>query len=151
MDDVAGMAERIPPFDLPRLQVADLGPFLALRESAPCPALNALADACVTELDTHRMPAGADEIARRRKSGLNAEQDAMLLNWGYPHVLQTWRFHMTLTRRLSPAEHDQLLPRAQSFFEAALQTPRQVVDICIFTQAGQGQPFMLAERVPLRG
>ena len=28
----------------------------------------------------------------------------MLVDWGYPHLLGTWRFHMTLTRRLTAAE-----------------------------------------------
>jgi hypothetical protein len=151
LDDAAALARGIAPFDLPPLQVADLGGFLALRESAPCPPLHALADACVTELDTHRVPADAAEIARRRKSGLPPEQDAMLLAWGYPHVLATWRFHMTLTRRLPPAERAGIMPAAEAYFAAALAVPRQVADICIYTQAEPGAPFRLAERLPLGG
>ncbi|WP_158744367.1 DUF1045 domain-containing protein [Acidisphaera sp. L21] len=151
MEDAERVAASIAPFDLPRLEVASIGTFLALRESVPCPPLNALADACVTELDSHRVPADAAEIARRRKSKLSPEQDAMLLNWGYPHVLSTWRFHMTLTRRLSPEEWDVVQPEAMAHFAASLAQPRRVADICLFTQAAPGAPFMLAERVPLHG
>ena len=151
VDDAAAIADRLAPFDLPALRVADLGGFLALREASPCPPLHALADACVTGLDAHRLPPGVDEIARRRRAGLTPLQDAMLLDWGYPHVLATWRFHMTLTRRLSPEERASFTPLAEAHFAAALARPRRVADICLFTQAGPGAPFMLAERLPLRG
>ena len=151
VDDAAALFATVAPFDLPPLQVAELGAFLALRETAPCPALHALADVSVTGLDTHRVPADAAELAQRRKSGLSPEQEAMLVNWGYPHVLSAWRFHMTLTRRLTQAERADIQPRAAEHFAAALAQPRQVCDVCIFTQAAAGQPFLLAERIPLGG
>ena len=141
LDDLTGLADGIAPFDLPPLQVADLGPFLALRETAPCPPLNALADACVTGMDAHRLPADAAEIARRRRSTLSPEQDRMLLDWGYPHVLETWRFHMTLTRRLSPDERAVMQPAAMAHFAAALTRKRHVTDICVFTQNAPGRRF----------
>ncbi len=151
LDDLGALADGIAPFDLPPLQVADLGAFLALRETVPSLPLHALADACVTGMDTHRVCADAAEIARRRTSTLSPEQDRMLLDWGYPHVLGTWRFHMTLTRRLSPEERAVVQPAALDHFAAALALQRRVTDICVFTQAAVGGPFMLAERVPLRG
>ncbi len=149
LDDAKALATGIAPFDLPPLEVAALGSFLALRETAPCQPLHDLADACVTGLDSHRLPADAAEIARRRHAGLTADQDAMLLDWGYPHVLRTWRFHMTLTRRLSPAERETVQPQAEAHFAAALAQPRRVTALCLFTQAAPGAPFILAERVPL--
>ena len=151
LDDAVALADGLAPFDLPALEVAALGDFLALRETARCPPLHHLADACVTGLDSHRVPADAAEIARRRRSGLTPEQDAMLLDWGYPHVLGTWRFHMTLTRRLSAAERAVVQPAATAHFAAALAQKRRVTDICLFSQAAPGAPFILAERVPLRG
>ncbi len=151
LDDAVALAEEIAPFDLPALEVAALGAFLALRETAPCQALHDLADTCVTGLDSHRVPADAAETARRRTSRLTPEQDAMLLDWGYPHVLATWRFHMTLTRRLSPAEREAVQPAATAHFADALARPRRVTDICLFTQATPAAPFILAERVPLSG
>lgn len=149
LDDMAALADRLMPFDLPSLAVMDLGGFLALRETAPCPALHALADACVIDLDTHRRPADGAELAQRRRSKLTAEQDAMLVDWGYPHVLRTWWFHITLTRRLSVDERAIVQPEAEAHFAAALALPRRVGDICLFTQASAGAPFMLAERFAL--
>ncbi len=151
LNDAAALAARLAPFDLPRLAVADLGGFLALRETEPCPALQALADACVVDLDPHRVPAEPAELAQRRRGGLTPEQDAMLVDWGYPHVLSTWRFHMTLTRRLSAEERAEIQPAAELHFAAALARPRRVEEICVFTQARAGAPFLLAERLALGG
>ena len=145
------MAGRIAPFDLPPLAVTDLHGFLALRETAPCPALQALADQCVAELDSLRAPPGEAELARRRKSSLSPVQDALLQRWGYPYVFGAWFFHMTLTRRLNAEEHTVWRPAAEAFFADALRAPRRVTDICLFTQAAPGAAFTISERVPLRG
>ena len=148
---VRAMAADIAPFMLPTLAVADLRGFLALRETAPCAPLQSLADACVERIDSFRMPPSEDELARRRRARLSAEQDAMLVRWGYPYVFGTWFFHMTLTRRLSEAERAHVLPAAESWFAPALTVERRVEDICLFTQAEPGEAFTLAERIPLRG
>ena len=151
MSAVRDMARDIAPFDLPRLAVCDLRGFLALRETSPCPTLQGLADACVERLDRFRQQPAEAELARRRKGKLSAEQDAMLVRWGYPYVFGTWFFHMTLTRRLTGAEKTIVRPAAESWFAPALAVARRVEDICIFTQPGPGAAFSLAERMRLRG
>ena len=98
-----------------------------------------------------RGPATAQEWARRRQAGLTADQDALLVRWGYPYVFGSWFFHMTLTRRLSDAEKAPVLPAAEAWFAPALRTQRRVQDICVFTQATPDAAFTLAERVRLRG
>jgi putative phosphonate metabolism protein len=143
------LAARIAPFDLPRLAVTDLHGFLALRETEPCPPLQALADACVVDLDRFRAPPSEDELARRRRARLTEAQNAMLARFGYPYVLETWFFHMTLTRRLSPEEHRSWRPAVERFFAAAVAKSRPVTDICLFTQTGPGAPFVIAERLAL--
>ncbi len=148
---VRAMAATIAPFELPPLAVHDLRGFLALRETAPCPALQALADACVEHLDAFRAPISSAELARRRASGLTAEQDALLMRWGYPYVFDEWFFHMTLTRRLSLREKAFFLPAAEAHFAPALAAGRVVSDVCVFTQATPDAAFTIAERVPLLG
>lgn len=149
--EAAALAVRLRPFALPPLAVQDLRGFLALREALPSPALQALADACVEGLDRHRAPADPAELARRRRHGLSADQDAMLSRWGYPHVFGTWFFHMTLTRRLQVAEIERVRPLAEAHFAPALASARQVAHLTIFTQAAPGAPFLVAERLPLGG
>ncbi len=151
IDDAEALAARLAAFDLPPLHVADLSGFLAVREAAPCPALRHLADACVAGLDRHRAPPTEAELARRRRGGLSPAREAMLTRWGYPGVFDEWRFHMTLTRRLTDAERAVFRPAAEAHLAAALPQPRRVADVCVFTQPAEGQPFILAERLPLRG
>ena len=145
------VANRIAPFELPQLAVSDVHGFLALRETSACAPLQALADACVGHLDHLREPLTDDEIARRRRARLTSQQDAMLLRWGYPYVFETWFFHMTLTRRLNAAEKEVFMPAAEAYFERAIVRPRQVSDICLFVQPAANEPFVIEERVLLRG
>lgn len=144
-------ATRTAPFALPPLQITDLDGFLALREAEPCPALQALADGAVTALDPHRAPATEAEIARRKPEKLSPRQREYLASWGYPYVFAEWRFHMTLTRRLTPAEKAIILPAVTEALGDALSLTRTVSDICVFTQAAPGAPFTILERLKLRG
>ena len=148
---VRAVARWIAPFDLPPLAVTDLRGFLALTETIPCAALQGLADACVAGLDDCREPASADALARRRRARLTDQQDTMLERWGYPYVFETWTFHMTLTQRLGEAEKGFWFDAAKRHFAAAVAVPRRVTDICLFTQPGPGVPFVIAERIALRG
>jgi hypothetical protein len=122
------IAACIPAFDLPGMRVADLHGFLALREVAPSPALQALADACVAGADHLRAPPGPAELARRRRTGLSPAQDTNLRAWGYPYVFATWTFHMTLSRRLSAEEQTYFRPAAEAWFTPVLARPRRVTD-----------------------
>jgi putative phosphonate metabolism protein len=148
---VRRLAASAAPFMLPSLHVADLHGFLALREIDHCPPLQALCDRCVADLDDLRAPPGEAELARRRKAGLTAAQDALLSRWGYPYVFEEWFFHMTLTRRLDAAEKAIVKPVADAFFGPSLHLRRHVTDICLFTQSGPDAAFVIAERVALRG
>jgi len=145
------LADRTAPFELPTLAVSDVFGFLALRETTPCPPLQALADACVAHLDPFRAPPPEVELARRRRAGLTPLQQSMLQRWGYPYVLETWFFHLTLTRRLTAAEKALYQPAAEHYFARAIATPRRVMDICLFIQPAPGEPFVIAERLKLRG
>ncbi len=150
VDAAEKLARDIPAFTLPPLSVENLHGFLALRETAPNQEIQALADACVARLDEFRAPPSEAELARRRRSQLTPAQEKNLVCWGYPYVFDTWFFHMTLTRRLSPDEHAIYRPAAEAFFAAALAKPQLVTDICLFTQREPGAPFIVAQRLPLR-
>lgn len=146
----AELAGGIDAFALPPLRVIDLDGFLALGLAAPSPSLRAFVDACVAGVDDFRDPPTADELARRRAMRLSPERTAMLRRWGYPDVLDTWVFHMTLTRRLTTAEAAIYRPAADAHFAVALDAPRAVQDLCLFVQPDADAPFTLAARLPLR-
>lgn len=150
-DAVASFAARRPAFDLPPLAVMDLKGFLALRETAPCAPLQALADAAVVELDAHRAPPSDAELERRRRAPLSPRHEELLARHGYPYVLEEWRFHVTLTRRLTQDEAARVRPAAEAHFEGIAGCRRRVESVCLFTQARPGAPFLIAERFALSG
>jgi hypothetical protein len=146
-DAVRAVASQTQPFALPPLELADIGRFLALRESAPCPALRDLADRCVMLTNSHRLAPTAEELAKRRRAGLSARQEELLQRWGYPYVMEAWFFHVTLTRRLSADEWRDVRPAAEAHFDGVLNTARWVDSVCIFTS--NNSDFLIAERFAL--
>jgi hypothetical protein len=150
MADAAALARRTAPFLMPALAVMNMDGFLALGERAPSMALRELADACVEATDRHRRRPGEAELARRRQAGLSPYEEEMLQRWGYPYVMQAWRFHVTLSRRLSEDEMSGLKARAEAHFAAALSCSRQVDEIAVFTQKDDAA-FLLAGRLRLEG
>lgn len=151
LDRAVALAGRIAAFDLPPLSVQDLHGFLALRETAPCPALQAFADECVAALDDQRAPPTPEEIARRRPERLTPAQRGLLARWGYPYVFGEWQFHVTLTRRLTAEERAVVRPAVTRFLRGVEARPRRVTELCLFAQPAPGAPFTIAERLPLLG
>lgn len=146
---VAELAGRTGPARADTLQIAPLGRFLALTICGDAKAINRVAAACVTGLDAFRAPATEQELARRRGAGLRSGQEDMLTRWGYPHVLNEFRFHMTLTARLPKAElavwHDRLRAHLPP-----LPAPFEVGHISLVGERADGR-FEQIERFQLTG
>ncbi|KAA5604660.1 DUF1045 domain-containing protein [Roseospira marina] len=150
-DDLVAAVDRFAvdraPFTIPPLTVAALGGFLALVPSAPSPALEDLAAACVQTFDGFRAPPAPDEVARRQAAGLTAAQAALLDRWGYPYVLGEFRFHMTLTGRIDdPAERAAVADALTHLFAPLLGAPEPVTGVAVFHQPDRTQPFRVIHR-----
>ena len=142
-------AEREPRLTIPALQVSLLGNFLALTLAQPHPALDSLAALCVEHFEPFRQPESIEEAAKRRRPSMTARHLELLDRWGYPYVLDEWRFHMTLTSSLADPElRTTLLNRLESHFAPALEQPVFVEDLCLFAQSDRSSPFALTERFP---
>jgi putative phosphonate metabolism protein len=133
-------------FDLAPLTVARLAHFIAVRPAAASAPLQALADACVTEFDDLRAPLAASDAARRRAAGLNSRQETLLQRYGYPYVLDQFRFHLTLTEALDAAAAQRLLPWLTDYFADALRQPIAVSGVCLFVQVEPAAHFRLVRR-----
>lgn len=131
------------------LSLQDVDGFLALVVNDGSTALDELAADSVRYLDDFRVPASDTELARRRAAGLTERQDANLLRWGYPYVFDDYRFHITLTRRLSQDERDWVMPLAKTHFASVLDKPFVFDALSIVTEPADGQPFMVEMRLPL--
>ncbi len=135
------LAGRTPGLELPPLAVQRLGNFLALAPQQPSAGLQLLAQSCVTSLYEFAAAPDEAEIAARIAQGrLNAEQQALLRRWGYPHVLHRFRLHLTLTgdlRSLSAAQIDTLEAHARAQFSVLPQPlPLQALSLCVEPHAG---------------
>jgi putative phosphonate metabolism protein len=133
-----------------QLELAPLSGFLALQPAVPHTQLMQFAAECVRHFDRFRRPAEPKELAQRRSAGLNPRQDALLLQFGYPYVLDQFRFHVTLTDRLAPDELERLRPWLEQYFSEALREPLTVSDICLFVQPAREAAFRLVRRYPLQ-
>jgi hypothetical protein len=152
---IGRIARATPRFAMPRLSVQWLSGFLALRPAEPLPRhhrLHWLADACVTELDGWRAPPGEDELRRRLAQPLDAARQQALMRWGYPHVLDHWQFHMTLSDGLADLDivaRERLHAEAQHHFATALAQPLVCDALSVFVEHHPGEPLRLVQRVPL--
>lgn len=148
---IAALAEKMAPVVAPRLKVTSELGFVALQPSAKGPALDALARACVTDLDLLRAPLTGAELAKRRRGGLDTVEDANLRNWGYPYVLDRFRFHITLSSGLARREATELAALLEPLFAPVLYSEFHVDELCLFGDPGDGQPFRIIKRYPLTG
>lgn len=153
---VRGVAWGHAAFPMPRLEVAGLADFLALRPAAPLVAhhpLRRLADDCVTRLDRWRArPAMADELQRQMKPGLDARQRSQVAALGYAFVLDDWRCHFTLSDSLSGVDGPDaaaLREAAERHFEPALGAPWHCDAVSVFVEPAPGEPFELRARAAL--
>jgi hypothetical protein len=144
--DAQTLARALKPSRLPALAVQALDGFAALCPTAEIPELAALAAAVVTKLDHHRLPEAPEKQASRAL-GRTPAQAAYLARWGYPFVLDEWRFHMTLSN--TGAATSALLTAATRHFAAVLERERRVDELAIFVESGPGAAFRLAERITL--
>lgn len=134
---------------LPPMQVAELNDFICLRPVASCPAIGKLAADLVERLDWCRRPPDAAELARRRRAGLSVRQQQLLLRWGYPYVLDEFRFHLTLTGALTDNRERAKLRRfLEDLFAEALQTAVVVDRVSLFVE-DDGRPLILSAAYPL--
>lgn len=147
LTDLAG---RLQPVALPGLQLRALDGFLALvPEGDPTP-LQQLAAEVVRDLDNLRAPLTEAEIARRRPERLSPRQRALLDRWGYPFVMDQFRFHLTLTDRLPEDLAAQAQTVLADHFAPVLPRPFRVAELCLFGEPEDGG-FRLLHRYALTG
>jgi putative phosphonate metabolism protein len=145
----ANFARHHAPFTIPGLKLALLGDFIALVPRDRAPALDELAAECVRAFDPFRAAAAAEELARRRQADLTERQDQMLVRWGYPYVLDEFRFHLTLTGRLSEPDRETVWPMLDRLTEKLCGIPIPVRDLVVFAQQSDAEPFYVAARFRL--
>lgn len=138
------------PVTLAGLVPARLGGFLALVPMGEVAGLAALAARCVETFDGFRAPAGAAETARRRAAGLTPEQDRLLQRWGYPYVMEAFRYHMTLSGKLGAETADAVLAVLGAHLEPLLPRPHVIAHLTLAGERADGH-FEEIHRYTLAG
>ncbi len=145
---VAAVAADLPPLHLDGLEVRALAGFVALTPVGDQTALARMAALVVTQLDEFRAPPCAQELARRRKLPLSAAQEQHLEKWGYPYVMDQFRFHITLTGKVTDAAR--LRAPVAAHFDPVLPRPFDVTSLTLVGQDSAGM-FHEIHRYPLSG
>lgn len=150
-DDLAAAIEGFAARDIPHIAptVDLLEGFVAIVPARPVQALSNLADDCVTQFDRFRAPLTEAERARRLKSRLTPRQIGHVDRFGYPYVFEDFRFHMTLTGRLTDPRRDEILASLRQAF-ATLAIDHIAVDaVALFRQLAADKPFEIIARKEL--
>jgi putative phosphonate metabolism protein len=130
--------------------VQSISGFIAVVPGEPSPDLQELAATCVRAFDGFRAPLTAEDRARRNPSKLTERQRDYLDRWGYPYVMDEFRFHMTLTGRLDTTRREPILAMLQDRF-AALRLEQVTIDrIALFKQDNATSRFRIIGHWPLR-
>jgi hypothetical protein len=136
---VQQMARQQSPFVIPAITPMDHSPEQA-----------ALGARCIGELDGFRAPPTHADLARHCAAKLTAPQKRNLARWGYPYVIDEFRFHLTLTGRLAPEVGTAVLAYLQGALAQVLAQPLPVREICLFGEK-QGENFHILKRFALAG
>lgn len=147
----AALAAETNPFAISSLKLKWLGRFLALVPGGFSRELHDLAAACVRHFDAFRAPPSREELAKRRSSQLTATQEKLLDRWGYPYVMEEFRFHLTLTGPMDDeAERNAVFASAELLSRPLRNLPVPISTLCIFRQPDRQSPFRLIHRVTFR-
>lgn len=145
---VESFAAARPRLVLPGLRVARLGRFIALVPERASPELEALAADCVVAFDRFRAPPGEAELVRRRSRGLTRRQKELLVAWGYPYVMEEFRFHLTLTGPLDRDLGEGVLRILKEQFDPVCGTSFVLDALSVFEQPEPGGDFRVVARYP---
>ncbi|TCO73046.1 DUF1045 domain-containing protein [Rhodovulum euryhalinum] len=146
----AALAGQLKPVLLDGLQISRLSGFLALTARGDTRALGALAGSVVEALDGFRAPPAPEDIARRDPDRLSARQRRLLDRWGYPCVMEEFRFHMTLTGPLKDPEAERTRAVLSPVLQPLIDRPLRIASLCLFGEAEDGR-FHNLHRYTLSG
>ena len=148
--EVAALAATLHPVVMPGLVLAALTGFVALLPDGDEAGLLELGAEVVTRLDRLRAELTEAEVARRNPGRLTARQRELLGRWGYPYVMEEFRFHLTLTGHLQAADVAAVIAVLGPWLAPVLPRPFVIEDLCLFGEDAAGR-FHLLSRHALTG
>ncbi|WP_426421253.1 DUF1045 domain-containing protein [Bradyrhizobium genosp. A] len=130
----ATFAEKARPMPVIQPVVDTISGFIAVIPAEPIDALRQLAADCARDFDSFRRPLTAEDRARRRPEKLSERQREYLDLWGYPYVMEEFRFHMTLTGRLDAERRWPILEMLRARFATLKLATLEIDRVTLFRQ-----------------
>ena len=86
------------------------------------------------EFESFRAPLTDEEVSRRQTGRMQPQELRYLQQWGYAHVFEFFRFHMTLSGRVPEAESERVHRTLADFFGPILDEPVEVANLALFVE-----------------
>jgi putative phosphonate metabolism protein len=149
LSEIERAAMQLESIELGALAVGKISDFIALLPRQTPTGLAELAQTLVERFDSFRAPMSDAERARRRPDRLTSRQRAYLEQWGYPFVLDEFRFHMTLAGPIEPQQIDFVRDKLERLFRrkvADWDAPLAIDAMSVFKQPRRDGPFHILTR-----
>jgi hypothetical protein len=143
-DALAAFCAAHPTVTLGGLGLMQIGRFLAMTPVGDTSALNGLASAAVRSLDPFRAPLGEAEFNRKNRPNMSVRQRQLLRTWGYPHVEEFFRFHITLTGPIPDAEIMQVRQAIEAYLIPAMPAPFDIDSLTLCGEDTDGRFHQIA-------
>ena len=144
------LAAELPPVRMEGLRLTSLHGFMALIPMGDPAPLQALGAAVVRGTNHLRAPLTEEEIARRRPERLTDRQRQLLEEFGYPGVMEEFRFHLTLTGPLPETDRERVAGVLADYLGDCIPSPFLIEDLVLFGEDPEGR-FHQLDRFALRG
>jgi len=130
--------------------VDSISGFIAVIPATPSAELERLAADATKAFDSFRAPLTEHDRARRNPAKLTPRQRDYLERWGYPYVMEEFRFHMTLTGRLPAERREAVVAMLRERFAATGVGPLAIDAISLCRQETANSRFRVIGRWPLQ-
>jgi putative phosphonate metabolism protein len=139
------------PLMLGMLRITAIGNFVVLRLAQPFPEIEEFAGTCVEAFDRFRAPLSPEDRTRRWAAGLTPRQAELMERWGYPYVLDEFRFHMTLAGPLPHEERKRFEVHLEQAFGHLATHQVELDAVSLMRQEDPGAAFRVLHRHRLNG
>ncbi len=109
-----------------------------------------LAAECVTHFDDFRAPGGASGVARPEMGELSPREEAFAEEFGYPHVLSAFQFHVSLAGPLGPNELDEVGAALKPHLAPFMTEPLTIRCLSLLGERADNGVFEPVSRHPFR-
>ena len=127
----------------------NLNGFVVITPAMENKAIGRLAKKCVEELDLFREPEPIKKMQMRRSKGLSKSEERLLQKWGYPYVLENFKFHLTMSGKLKPEASQNVIDVLTSELQPVLKKPLLINQICLFGENIRHGNFEIIEKFQL--